>query len=67
VGGNAIIKDYDILGNEVAIHVDEYKPAGVYEVEFSSIGGASFLSSGVYYYQLKADKHLETKKMTLIK
>ena len=57
------LKVYDVLGNEVAMLVDEYKPAGVYEVEFN----ASSLSSGVYFYQLRADKHLETKKMTLIK
>ncbi len=44
------IKVYDILGNEIAILVNEEKPAGSYEVEFN----ASSLPSGVYFYQLKS-------------
>jgi hypothetical protein len=43
--------------------VDEYKPAGKYEVEFSP----STLPSGVYFYQLKAGEYVDTKKMILIK
>ena len=30
------LKVYDVLGNEVATLVDEYRPAGSYEVEFNS-------------------------------
>ena len=33
------LKVYDVLGNEVASLVDEYKPAGSYEVQFSALGG----------------------------
>ena len=35
VGSWQTLKVYDVLGNEVATLVDEYKPAGTYEVEFS--------------------------------
>jgi len=63
VGSHQTLKVYDIIGNEVATLVDEYKPAGSYEVEFD----ASKLSSGVYLYQLKLDSKIITKKMTLIK
>jgi len=68
VGGWQTLKIYDVLGNEVVTLVDEYKPAGVYEVEFS-VGQNSILSlsSGVYFYQLKAGSFIETKKMILIK
>ncbi|MCW9066619.1 MAG: T9SS type A sorting domain-containing protein, partial [Ignavibacteriaceae bacterium] len=54
---------YDVLGNEIATLVDEYKPAGKYEVNFSS----REITSGIYFYQLKADSFIETKKMILIK
>lgn len=70
VGSNVTIRVYDVLGNEVATLIDEYKPMGSYEVEFN----ASLLPSGVYFYQLsvrtpaeKTESYLETKKMTLIK
>ena len=56
------LKIYDILGNEVATSVDEEKPIGVYEVKFDTKN----LSSGVYFYQLKAGLFLETKKMILL-
>ena len=43
--------------------VNEFKPAGTYEVEFIGSG----LSSGVYFYRLRADNFVDTKKMVLIK
>jgi photosystem II stability/assembly factor-like uncharacterized protein len=63
VGSWQILKIYDVLGNEVATLVDEYKPAGKYEVEWD----ASNHPSGIYFYQLKAGGFVSTKKMILIK
>jgi len=63
VGSHQTIKVFDILGNEIATLVDEYKPAGRYEVEFN----AERLVSGIYFYQLKAGEFLQTRKMLLIK
>jgi hypothetical protein len=57
------LKVYDILGNEVATLVDEYKPAGTYEVEFDAAG----LSSGIYLSRLQTGSFVETKKMILLK
>jgi hypothetical protein len=65
------LKVYDILGNEIATLVSEEKPAGSYEVNFDANG----LSSGVYFYQLRAGDpesssgqgFVETKKMVLQK
>jgi hypothetical protein len=51
-----------ILG-EVAVLVNERKPAGTYQVEFDGAG----LSSGVYFYHLNADGNIQTKKMILEK
>jgi photosystem II stability/assembly factor-like uncharacterized protein len=64
---------YDLLGNETATLVDEYKEAGIYEIEFSAkgrsaTGGDAYdLPSGIYFYQLKAGSFTETKKMILLR
>ena len=63
VAGHQTLKVYDVLGNEVATFVNEYKPAGSYEVDFN----ASSLSSGIYFYKLSAGAFVQTKKMILIK
>jgi N-acetylneuraminic acid mutarotase len=57
------IKVYDILGREVATLVNEEKPAGSYEVQFTGNG----LTNGIYFYQLKVGQISETKKMILLK
>jgi len=61
------LKVYDILGREVATLVNEEKPIGNYEIEFSATGGAIVLSSGIYLYQLRAGDFVQTKKMILLK
>jgi len=68
---NVTLKVYDVLGREIATLVNEEKPAGEYEVEFS----ASALPSGVYFYQLtiggpetsSGQEMIQTKKMILLK
>ena len=72
VGGNVMLKVFDELGNEIATLVNEYKPAGRYEVEFNSHSGLSSgegwnLSSGVYFYQLQAGEYTAVKKMILLR
>lgn len=62
------LKVYDALGNEVVTLVKEEKPAGEYEIEFPCHSCESRnLSSGVYFYQLKAGNFIQTKKMLIIK
>ncbi|MCA2004911.1 MAG: T9SS type A sorting domain-containing protein [Ignavibacterium sp.] len=63
VSGWQTIKVYDILGNEIATLVNEYRDAGRNEIEFD----ASKLSSGLYIYTLKAGSFVSSKKMMLIK
>ncbi len=62
-GGLVSLKVYDVLGNEVAVLVNEEKLSGKYEVHFD----ASTLSSGLYYYKLETGKFSETKKMLMLK
>ncbi len=57
------LKVYDVLGMEVATLVNEFKKPGSYEITFNTEG----LSSGIYFYSLKADNFQKTKKMVLMK
>ncbi len=57
------LKVYDILGREVTALVNEEKSAGNYQVTFDG----SKLSSGVYFYQLKAGNYIETRKLIMMK
>ncbi|HRK00330.1 MAG TPA: T9SS type A sorting domain-containing protein [Ignavibacteria bacterium] len=57
------LKVYDILGKEVYVLVNEELSEGVFEKMFDG----SDLPGGIYFYQLKADDFIETKRMILIK
>jgi hypothetical protein len=57
------LKIYNALGEEVAVLLDKEFTAGTYEVEWN----ASNVPSGVYFYQLKTDAFVETKKMIILK
>jgi len=62
------LKVYDILGNEVATLVNEELSPGEYEVTFDSHSGeVRNLTSGVYFYTLKAGEFIQTKKMVYLK
>ncbi|MBK8946637.1 MAG: right-handed parallel beta-helix repeat-containing protein [Ignavibacteriae bacterium] len=54
---------FDILGREVKTLVNENQRYGNYEVTFD----AGHLSSGIYYYQIKAGDFVQSRKMLLIK
>ena len=65
--GFVSLKVYDVIGNEVSILVNEELSPGEFEVEFMPATGNLQLSSGIYFYQLKAGNFLETKMMILAK
>ena len=65
--GYVTLKVYDVLGNEIVTLINEGKPAGSYEVDFSRDLIHQTLTSGVYFYQLRAGDLIETKKMLLLK
>ena len=72
--GYVTIKVNDVLGKEISTLVNEYRPAGNYEVEFSATGGGNNLpagrqglASGIYFYRLQAGSFIETKKMILLR
>jgi hypothetical protein len=57
------LRVYDILGREVKTLVDNELNAGEYEFEFD----AHNLTSGIYYYSLRAGDYVSVKKMVLVK
>jgi len=65
VGSHQTLKIYDILGNEVATLVNEYKSPGIYEIEFNA--SEYNLTSGVYFYRLQVGEFSSTKKLILVK
>jgi len=63
VGSHQTLKVFDVLGNEVATLVDEYRNAGSYEINFN----ANSLSSGIYFYKLTIGSFVDSKKMILLR
>ena len=61
--GNAILKIYNALGEQVAVLMDNELTTGTYEVEWNASG----LPSGIYFYHLQTEGFVETKKMILLK
>jgi hypothetical protein len=60
---NVVLKVYDLHGREAATLVNEKKAAGKHSVTWN----ASSMSSGVYFYRLRAGGFSETKKLLLLK
>jgi hypothetical protein len=59
---------FNVLGEKVAVLVNEDQNPGTYEVEWPAPSGdVSNYPSGVYYYKLAAGDFIDTKKMVLVK
>ncbi|MBS1493072.1 MAG: T9SS type A sorting domain-containing protein [Bacteroidetes bacterium] len=61
--GNVSVKIFNINGKEIAEIVNEYQAAGKYEAYFDGKN----LSSGIYFYVLRSNDFVSTKKMMLVK
>ncbi|HET6557534.1 MAG TPA: T9SS type A sorting domain-containing protein, partial [Prolixibacteraceae bacterium] len=62
-GCRATLSIYDMLGRKVTTLLDEYRSAGKYETSIH----AATLTKGIYFYQLKAGKFIQTRKMIVVK
>jgi hypothetical protein len=60
---NVKLSVYDIMGREVKTLLDEFRSTGIYELNYD----ASNLSSGIYFYRIKAGDFVDVKKMILLK
>ena len=63
VSGYVTIKVYDLLGRNVATLVDEFQTAGEKFIDLDAGG----LSSGVYFYQMKAGEFTDTEKLVILR
>lgn len=61
------LKVFNILGQEIATLLNEFKDAGEYEVEFNSKIGDKELPSGIYFYKLSVNNKTQVRKMILSK
>lgn len=57
------LRVFDVLGNEIAVLVNEEKSTGNYKIEFD----ATSLPSGIYFYRIQAGDFIQTRKMVLMK
>jgi hypothetical protein len=65
IGEAGIVKVavYNLLGQEVALIVNEFKEAGLHSVNFD----AAQLTSGAYFYTIETPQFKQTRKMLLAK
>ena len=61
--GDVSLIVYDLLGQEVALLINDNMHAGNHQVRWD----ASNLSSGIYFYRLQADDFVQTRKMVYLK
>ena len=61
--GHVELKIYNVLGQQIKTLVNEFKSAGNYQITFNAAG----LNSGVYFYQIRTDNKILSKKMILLK
>jgi len=54
---------FDMLGREVKVLYNDMAPAGIIAIDFNADG----LSSGVYFYRLKTQDFIASKKLLLLK
>ncbi len=62
------LKVYDMLGNEIATLVNEFKEPGRYEAEFNleQLPGTK-PASGIYFYRIQSGNFNQTRKMILLR
>lgn len=59
---------YNILGQKIRTLVNEFQPAGYYQITWNGRDDAnSVLPSGIYFYKLKSEHFKKTRRLILLK
>lgn len=67
-GANVEISIYNLLGQQVTTLENGYHDPGIYETTWDGTDATGHtVSSGVYFYRLKTDTQVQTRKMLLLK
>lgn len=67
-GARVVLEVFDAAGTRVAVLLDEYRPAGHYEVRWNGVTDASRPApSGVYFARLRAGGFVDHRKLVLLK
>lgn len=61
------LKINDVLGNEVAVLVNERLSEGHYETVFNASTVRDGLPSGIYFYSIETGSYIKTRKMIIMK
>ena len=62
------IEIYNILGQKVDVLVDQDQEVGSYRADWDGKDGqGNRLATGAYFYQIRADEFVESKKMLMLK
>ncbi len=72
VGGTGLVpvklEVYNALGQRIKTVVDDYRVPGVYKIEWDGRNElGSQVASGVYFYTLRSNSFIQTKKLLLLK
>jgi hypothetical protein len=59
-----VIKIYNMLGQEIETLVNKFQNEGLHSILYTN---HSMLPCGAYFYQIRTENYIETKKMILIK
>jgi len=66
--GHVVVEIYDILGNKVKTLVNDFQISGTHRINWDGRDqNDNQVASQQYYYTLKIDNNIQTKKMLLIK
>jgi hypothetical protein len=60
---NVILTLLNVIGEQIAVMVNEEQDKGIHKVDFN----ASNLPSGIYFYRLQSGSFVQTRKMILLK